>query len=105
MDARLRIDRHSKSRRNRFTSVRLDRLVEHDDLLDTAVELARQMNAWPPLAVRMSKRALQHNQECELEEALRYELVAISHAGRAVNDRKESLAAFREKRTPRFTGT
>jgi NAD+ diphosphatase len=31
MDARLRIDRHSKSRRNRFTSVRLDRLVEQRD--------------------------------------------------------------------------
>lgn len=31
MDARLRIDRHSKSRRNRFTSVRLDRLVEYRD--------------------------------------------------------------------------
>ncbi len=83
----------------------LNRLVDHDDLLDTAIDLARQMNAWPPLAVRMSKRALQHNQECALEEALRYELVAISHAGRAVNDRKESLAAFREKRAPRFTGT
>lgn len=31
MDVRLRIDRHSKSRRNRFTSVRLDRLVEQRD--------------------------------------------------------------------------
>lgn len=31
MHARLSIDRHSKSRRNRFTSVRLDRLVEHRD--------------------------------------------------------------------------
>jgi NAD+ diphosphatase len=31
MGARLSIDRHSKSRQNRFTSVRLDRLVEHRD--------------------------------------------------------------------------
>ena len=31
MHARLRIDRHSKSRNNRFTSVRLDRLVELRD--------------------------------------------------------------------------
>jgi len=31
MHARLSIDRHSKSRRNRFTSVRLDRLVERRD--------------------------------------------------------------------------
>ncbi len=83
----------------------IDRLVDHDDLLDTAVELAEQMTAWPPLALRMSKRVLQHNQECELEEALRYELAGISHASRAVNDRKESLAAFREKRAPKYTGT
>ena len=83
----------------------LDRLVDHDDLIDTALELGQQMTAWPPLALRMSKRVLQHNTECELEDALRYELAGISHAGRAVNDRKESLAAFREKRAPRFTGT
>ena len=83
----------------------IDRLVDHDDLMDTALGLAEQMTTWPPLALRMSKRVLQHNQECELEEALRYELAGISHAGRAVNDRKESLAAFREKRAPRFTGT
>ncbi len=31
MHARLRIDRHSKSHNNRFTSVRLDRLVDHRD--------------------------------------------------------------------------
>ena len=31
MHARLSIDRHSKSHNNRFTSVRLDRLVEHRD--------------------------------------------------------------------------
>ena len=83
----------------------LDRLVDHDNLIDTALELGQQMTAWPPLALRMSKRVLQHNVECELEDALRYELAGISHAGRAVNDRKESLAAFREKRAPRFTGT
>lgn len=34
MHARLSIDRHSKSRRNRFTSVRLDRLVELRDDAD-----------------------------------------------------------------------
>lgn len=34
MQARISIDRHSRSRRNRFTSVRLDRLVEHRDDLE-----------------------------------------------------------------------
>ena len=83
----------------------LDRLVDHDDLLEHAVELALQTAAWPPLALRVSKRVLQHNAECDLDAALRYELTSLSYGNRAVNDRKESLAAFREKRKPRFTGT
>ena len=83
----------------------LDRLVDHDDLLERAVELALQTAAWPPLALRVSKRVLQHNVECDLDAALRYELTSLSYGNRAVNDRKESLAAFRQKRKPRFTGT
>ena len=83
----------------------IDRLVAHDALLDSALEIAAQMADWPPLALRVSKRVLQHNVECDLETALRYELTSLSYGNRAVNDRRESLAAFREKRKPRFTGT
>ena len=83
----------------------LDRLVDHDELLDCAIELASQMAEWPPLALRVSKRVLQHNVECDLDTALRYELTSLSYGNRAVNARKESLAAFRERRKPKFTGT
>ena len=83
----------------------LDRLVDHGELLDSALALAAQMTAWPPLALRMSKRVLQHNVECELDDALRFELTSLSFGNRAVNDRKESIAAFREKRKPVYTGT
>ena len=83
----------------------LDRLVDHDELLERAIELASQMADWPPLALRVSKRVLQHNVECDLADALRYELTSLSYGNRAVNDRKESLAAFRERRKPKFTGT
>ncbi|MCY3622916.1 MAG: enoyl-CoA hydratase/isomerase family protein [Gammaproteobacteria bacterium] len=83
----------------------LDRLVDHDELLERAIELASQMADWPPLALRVSKRVLQHNVECDLGTALRYELTSLSYGNRAVNDRRESLAAFREKRKPSFSGT
>ncbi len=83
----------------------LDRLVEHDKLLDTALEVAAQMAQWPPLALRSSKRVLQHNLEVPLEDALRYEMSGLSYAGKAKNDAKESLAAFREKRKPTYTGS
>ena len=83
----------------------LDRLVGDDALMDHALELASHLADWPPLALRMSKRVLQHNVECDLDTALRYELNALSYGNRAVNDRKESLAAFRGRRKGRFTGT
>ena len=83
----------------------IDRLLDQDELLERAIELASQMAGWPPLALRVSKRVLQHNMECDLDAALRYELTSLSYGNRAVNDRRESLAAFRERRKPKFTGT
>lgn len=83
----------------------IDRLVPHENLMDTALELAAQMGQWPPLALRTSKRVLQHNVEAGLDEALRYELFGLSYARRAQNDAKESRASFLEKRKPVYTGT
>ncbi len=83
----------------------LDRLVAHDALLDTALEMAAAMSQWPPLALRSSKRVLQHNLEVGLEDALRYEMTGLSYARKAKNDAAESMAAFREKRKPDYTGT
>ena len=83
----------------------LDRIVEHGDLMERALELAAQMTRWPPLALRTSKRVLQHNVECDLDSAVRFELASLAVGNRAVNDRRESIAAFREKRKPTYTGT
>jgi len=83
----------------------LNRLVPAADLLDAAVTYAEEMTRWPPLALRMSKRVLKHNYECELPEALRYETLGLAYARRAPNDAKESIAAFREKRQGAYTGT
>ena len=83
----------------------LDRLVPADELLATAEELAQQMIQWPPLALRVSKRVLQHNLEVGIEDALRYEMTGLSYAQRAKNDARESMAAFTEKRKPTYTGT
>ena len=84
----------------------LDRLVdEGEDVVERGVELARQMAAMPPLALRSAKRALQHNLDAEFNEALRYEAVTSGWARRAPNDAQEAIASFRERRPPRFTGT
>lgn len=83
----------------------LNRLVSAGELIDAAVAYAEEMAGWPPLAMRMSKRVLQRNQECGLEEALCNESVGLSFARRATNDAKESRLAFVEKRKGVYTGT
>ena len=83
----------------------LNRLVAADALVDAAVAYAEEMAQWPPLALRMSKRVLQHNQDAGLEDALRFESRGLELSRRARNDVKESQAAFREKRKGVYTGT
>jgi 2-(1,2-epoxy-1,2-dihydrophenyl)acetyl-CoA isomerase len=81
----------------------LDRLVE-GDVVEGAIELASQIAAWPPVAMRSAKRVLQHNMHVELDEALRYETAGLGFARRAPHDVAESRASFVEKRKPVFTG-
>ena len=83
----------------------LNRLAPAAELVEAAVAYADEMTQWPPLALRMSKRVLQHNVDCSLEEALRFETLGLDFVGRARNDAKESRAAFVEKRKGVYTGT
>ena len=62
------------------------------------------MTGWPPLALRMTKRVLQHNADAEFEDALRYEFVGLGFARKAPGDVRESRLAFTEKRKPKYTG-
>jgi 2-(1,2-epoxy-1,2-dihydrophenyl)acetyl-CoA isomerase len=83
----------------------LNRIVPAESLLDEAVAYAEQTAQWPPLALRMSKRVLQHSIDAGLQEALRYESVALGLARKAPNDVKESRLAFIEKRKGVYTGS
>ena len=83
----------------------LDRLVKHENLVEEAVKVAELMSQHPPLAMRVSKRVVQRNQDASLEEALKYEAVSLDFARKATNDGRESRMAFVEKRKGAFTGT
>jgi 2-(1,2-epoxy-1,2-dihydrophenyl)acetyl-CoA isomerase len=48
----------------------VSQVVEPEALMDTARALARKIAAGPPIAIRLAKRALYHNQECDLRAAL-----------------------------------
>jgi enoyl-CoA hydratase/carnithine racemase len=80
-----------------------NRMVATESLVDEAVELARLIATNSPAGVRMSKRAIQRNQEIPSYAAA----LELENRGQALltrtEDMPEALAAFTEKRTPRFT--
>lgn len=83
----------------------VNRVVEGDALADTAVELARAIAANSPFGVRLTKQVLRTNVDApSLEAALEIENRNQVLASRT-NDMSEALAAFLEKRPPRYTGT
>ncbi|HEX4094389.1 MAG TPA: enoyl-CoA hydratase-related protein [Trebonia sp.] len=81
-----------------------NRVVPADRLYDEAVALARLIATNSPGGVRMSKRAIQRNQEITSYAAA----LELENRGQALltrtADMPEALVAFKEKRTPRFTG-
>ncbi len=81
----------------------VSRVVEPEDLMDTVRALARKMAEGPPIAIRLAKRALYHNQECDLRAALEYETYA-QNICRETEDAREGIRAFVEKRSPNFAG-
>ena len=81
-----------------------NRLVPADDLMRAAQALASRIAANSPAGIRTSKRALQRNQEVGSYSAAS----EIENRGQTMlarnPDMPEALAAFREKRPPRFSG-
>ena len=83
----------------------LNRIVPAESLVEDAIAYADLTTQWPPMALRMSKRVLQHNVDAQIEEALRYESVGLNFARKAPHDVAESRAAFVEKRKGVYTGS
>lgn len=80
----------------------VDRAVDADAVFSTAFEAARELAANPPEQVRAIKALLTANAvESDLEVVQRRELEAL-HAAYASADHREAVAAFMEKRAPRF---
>jgi 2-(1,2-epoxy-1,2-dihydrophenyl)acetyl-CoA isomerase len=80
----------------------VDKVVDDEVLVDTAVEHAGTYAANPPAAVRMIKELLTVNgSDGDLKAVMRRESDHLREAMRSA-EHKEAIAAFLEKREPRF---
>jgi 2-(1,2-epoxy-1,2-dihydrophenyl)acetyl-CoA isomerase len=79
------------------------RVVPADRLAAEAGSIAARLAAGAPRAMALTKRALDAAWQHDLDAALDYEARLQDVAGRT-RDHAEGLAAFMEKRPPRFTG-
>jgi enoyl-CoA hydratase/carnithine racemase len=80
------------------------KVVAHEHLVSEAVAYAEQIAAQPPIAVQFAKRALVRSLDsvllAQLELEWSYQVAAFD-----TDDAREGIAAFRERRPPRFGGS
>lgn len=79
-------------------------LVPHEQLLDRAMEVAGDLAAMPPLALRLTKESLNRGMDIpnlrDASEADLWRFMALAQT----EDSAEAHAAWREKRAPDFKG-
>ncbi len=81
----------------------VNRVVPAETLMAEARALAGRLAEGAPRALSLTKRALDRSLATDLDAALEYEAASQGIAGRTA-DHAEGLAAFIEKRPPRFAG-
>lgn len=81
----------------------VNKIVPHEELMETTLKLAKKIASRPPLAVRFAKDAVNRSQEGDLVSG--YALESYLHAlSCTTEDKKEGVSAFLEKRRGEFTG-
>jgi enoyl-CoA hydratase len=81
----------------------VNRVVPVEVCLEEAMRLAKEIAAMPPLAVRLAKEAILSSYDTSLIDGLEFERKNF-YLLFATEDQKEGMAAFLEKRDPRFQG-
>lgn len=81
----------------------VSRIVPHAELLPTALALAGEIAANPPLAVQRLKQGLRQALDPDWNDLGRWVSASLGELFRT-EDHKEGVASFLEKREPRFVG-
>jgi enoyl-CoA hydratase/carnithine racemase len=81
----------------------VEQLVTDEKLEKTAIELAEQIAAQPPLALRYAKRAINASPDVSTRDGLRLEAEGQAVCIRS-NDFKEAIRAYKERQTPQYKG-
>lgn len=109
-----RLFSHSTLRRMVFTGKRvygpelyrlgiIEELTSAESLMNTAIELAREIAQKSPLAVDLAKHSLNQVENMTLRDGYRFEQSITGQLMKSA-DSKEAMAAFAEKRAPVFKG-
>jgi enoyl-CoA hydratase/carnithine racemase len=110
----MRLFSHSRLRRMALTGMRVngaelyrlgvvEACVEHEQLMPTALEIARTIASKSPVSTRMGKHTLNVIENMSLRDGYRYEQDMTAQIGKT-EDAKEAQKAFAEKRPPVFVG-
>lgn len=79
----------------------VNRVVEADKLMEEAKNMAETIAANAPIAVKLSKAAINKGMQCDIDTAIMYEAEAFGECF-STADQKEGMTAFVEKRDKNF---
>lgn len=81
----------------------VNQVFPQEKLLGEALDTAARIAGNAPISVRQAKQAIHRGAQMSLRDGLAFEIEAYNRTV-PTKDRREGIAAFNEKRAPRFTG-